>query len=153
LRIDIGPADWDSQDTPSVYTPVLGGLLLAIGYRVQDGPQLKVGKEHGMTHSITVVDHRGQEHVLNAEVGWKVMEIIREADLSIRAECGGCCACATCHVHVDGAWADKISGAEPDEEDLLEGLESRAAISRLSCQIEFTAALDGLKVTLTDDTL
>ena len=106
-----------------------------------------------MAHSIRVADHQGHEHVLSAEVGWKVMEIIREADLSIRAECGGCCACATCHVHIDGAWVDKISGAEPDEEDLLEGLDARAVTSRLSCQIEFTAALDGLKVTLTGDTL
>ena len=64
------------------------------------------------------------------------------------ALCGGCCSCATCHVVVDPAFADKLPKMSEDEDDLLESSDHRAETSRLSCQIPFTADLDGLHVTI-----
>jgi 2Fe-2S ferredoxin len=97
---------------------------------------------------IYVTDRKGVEHTLEARPGWSVMEIIREAGLPIEAACGGCCACATCHVYVDAAWRPALGTANPDESMMLdEAYEVRDA-SRLSCQVKFTAAMDGLKVTL-----
>ena len=97
---------------------------------------------------IFVTDPEGVEHALDATEGYQVMEIIRDAGLPIRAECGGCCACATCHVYVDPAWADRLPAQSEDEADMLDlGFDVRAN-SRLSCQIPFAEALDGLKVTL-----
>jgi len=101
---------------------------------------------------ILVVDHDGKEHKIEATDGWQVMEIIREADLPIKADCGGCCSCATCHVYVDEAWLPKLKDQEEEEIDMLDASMIVQDNSRLSCQIEFSPALDGLKVTLTEDT-
>ena len=101
--------------------------------------------------SITVIDRDGAEHVLEGTVGWKVMEIIRDAGLPIEAACGGACACATCHVYVDDAWFGKLGEKDEEETDMLDLAFDVADNSRLSCQIEFTDALDGLKVTLAPD--
>jgi ferredoxin len=57
---------------------------------------------------IIVTDHAGITHTLQAETGWRIMEIIRDWGVSIKAECGGCCLCATCHVYIDDAWIDKL---------------------------------------------
>ncbi len=100
---------------------------------------------------ILVTDTDGKQHELEATEGWKVMEIIREGGLPIRADCGGCCACATCHVYVDPAWMEKVGGVNEDEDALLDDSFIREDTSRLSCQIEFTPELDGLHVTLTSD--
>ena len=66
----------------------------------------------------------------------------------LRQRCGGCCSCATCHVYVDPAFADKLPAISADESDLLDSSDHRNATSRLSCQLPMTAALDGLKVTI-----
>lgn len=97
---------------------------------------------------IYVTDHKGQEHALEAIEGWRVMEIIREHGLPIKAECGGACACATCHVYVDEAWVDKIPAIRDDEEEMLDEAFDLQEGSRLSCQIIMGEELDGLKVTL-----
>jgi 2Fe-2S ferredoxin len=76
------------------------------------------------------------------------MEIIRENDLPVEAACGGCCACATCHVYVDAAWLDKLEAASDEEDRMLDEAYQVQENSRLSCQIPFAEALDGLKVTL-----
>ena len=79
--------------------------------------------------------------------GQTVMEAIRDNGFDeLLALCGGCCSCATCHVHVDPAFADKLPAMSEDEDDLLESSDHRNETSRLSCQIEFTSDLDGLKV-------
>jgi 2Fe-2S ferredoxin len=96
--------------------------------------------------SITVIDREGEEHVLDATPGWSVMEIIR--DLPIEAACGGCCACATCHVYVDEDWLPKLEPASDEEDRMLDEAYQVQENSRLSCQIAFAEALDGLKVTL-----
>lgn len=77
-----------------------------------------------------------------------VMSALRDADVPVRAECGGAMACATCHVHVDPAWIEKTGKARGEESDLLDMSDYRNDLSRLSCQIRMTPALDGLVVTL-----
>lgn len=98
--------------------------------------------------TITAVDREGEEHVVDATAGWSVMEIIREAGLPIEAACGGCCACATCHVYVEPEWLAKLEPASDEEDRMLDEAYQVQENSRLSCQISFTAALDGIKVTL-----
>lgn len=97
---------------------------------------------------IYVTDADGQEHALDAVPGWRVMEIIREHGLPIKAECGGACACATCHVIVDAAWVDKIPPMGEEEDYMLDEVFDRQENSRLSCQIIMSDELDGLKVRL-----
>jgi 2Fe-2S ferredoxin len=98
---------------------------------------------------ILVTDQQGVEHELEGLDGWRVMEVIRDWELNIKAECGGACSCATCHVWVDEAWIDKLPGPSEDEEDLLYSTMDQKPTSRLSCQILLNDDLDGLKVTLT----
>ena len=97
---------------------------------------------------IHVTDHHGQVHELEAVEGWRVMEIIREHGFEIEGLCGGACACATCHVTVDPDWAQKLNPANDDEEAMLDGLPRVEPTSRLSCQLIFSEALNGLSVSL-----
>lgn len=97
---------------------------------------------------IIVSDLNGEAHELEAVEGWRVMEIIREYGLPIKAECGGACSCATCHVYVDEAWIDKIPPMRIDEEEMLDEAFYVQENSRLSCQIILDETLDGLKVAL-----
>lgn len=97
--------------------------------------------------SLIVVDRKGVERAVTGEAGLSVMEVIRDNGFDeLLALCGGSCSCATCHVHVDPAWIAVVGGASEDENDLLDSSDHRADTSRLSCQITFTDALDGLKV-------
>jgi len=91
-------------------------------------------------------DRKGQEHIVEGNEGWTVMEALRDAGLPIAAECGGACACATCHVFVDEAWFEKTGGPSDMEEDMLDFAFDVRSSSRLSCQIKVTDALDGLIV-------
>ena len=96
---------------------------------------------------LNVVTREGKETQVEGAAGLSVMEVIRDNGFDeLLALCGGCCSCATCHVHVDPAFADKLPAMSEDEDDLLESSDHRVETSRLSCQIEFTDALDGLKV-------
>ena len=97
---------------------------------------------------ITYTDSAATSRTVDAEIGATVMETAIKNDISgIEAECGGACACATCHVYVDPDWWEKTGGPSPMEEDMLDfGYDVRPN-SRLSCQIKVTEALDGLKVT------
>ena len=99
--------------------------------------------------SITIVSRDGSEKTVDARNGWTVMETIRDAGFDeLLALCGGCCSCATCHVHVDDQWLDALPAVGPDEDDLLDSSSHRQPNSRLSCQIEVGPALDGLRVTI-----
>jgi len=98
-----------------------------------------------------VVDRDGLEHEIEARTGLKVMENLRELDYGVAAICGGMCSCATCHVYVDPAWVDRLPAAMSDERELLSELAHAEDNSRLSCQIEFTPALAGLRVTIAPD--
>lgn len=95
---------------------------------------------------IFVTDPDGVEHTLDAVEGWRVMEIIREHGLPIKAECGGACACATCHVYVEPQWLGQLPEMREEEEDMLDEAFDVQDNSRLSCQIIMDETLDGLKV-------
>jgi len=81
----------------------------------------------------------------------KVMETLRELDYGVAAICGGMCSCATCHVYVDPEWKSKLPAPMSDERELLSELSHHQENSRLSCQIEFTPDLAGLRVTIAPD--
>jgi len=98
---------------------------------------------------LIVVTREGETRTISGDTGLSVMEVIREAGIDeLLALCGGCCSCATCHVHVDPDYADKLPPMSDDENELLAISDDRNADSRLSCQIPFTAALDGMTVTI-----
>jgi 2Fe-2S ferredoxin len=101
---------------------------------------------------LIVVTRDGQEREVNGGDGLSVMEVIRESGIDeLLAICGGCCSCATCHVHVDPEFAAKLPPMSMDEDDLLDSSSDRDERSRLSCQIPFTPELDGLRVTIAEE--
>ncbi|HPQ50536.1 MAG: 2Fe-2S iron-sulfur cluster binding domain-containing protein [Alphaproteobacteria bacterium] len=101
-----------------------------------------------------VTDFEGVEHELEGLDGWRVMEIIRDYGLPMKAECGGACLCGTCHVYVSPEWQDKLYPKRDDEEDrLMEDAIGVEDNSRLSCQILMSDELDGLKVTMAPGSL
>ena len=96
---------------------------------------------------ITFIETDGTPHVVEAEPSMTVMEAAVKNNIrGIAAECGGACACATCHVYVDDAWRAATGQPEPMEEDMLDFAFDVREASRLSCQIKVTQALDGLVV-------
>jgi 2Fe-2S ferredoxin len=98
---------------------------------------------------LIVVTREGDESVFEGESGLSVMEVIRDNGVDeLLALCGGCCSCATCHVYVDEEFADQLPAMSEDENDLLDSSDHRTELSRLSCQIPFSDALDGIKVTI-----
>jgi 2Fe-2S ferredoxin len=101
---------------------------------------------------MSVVDRDGKEHEIEAKTGLKIMEVLRELDYGVAAICGGLCSCATCHVYVDEQWVSRLPKPQSDEQELLTELSDyRPATSRLSCQVDFTDALSGIKVTIAAD--
>jgi 2Fe-2S ferredoxin len=97
--------------------------------------------------NLTILGRDGRERTVAGKPGWTVMEHIRDAGFDeLLALCGGCCSCATCHVHVDPEWIGRLKPMQGDEDDLLDTSSWRQPNSRLSCQIEFDDALDGLRV-------
>jgi 2Fe-2S ferredoxin len=96
---------------------------------------------------ITYIEFNGTAHSVDVPPGQSVMEgAVRNGVPGIDADCGGNCACATCHVFVDEAWLDKVGAPLDGEKAMLEYVQGALANSRLSCQIAVTAALDGLVV-------
>jgi len=96
---------------------------------------------------ITYIEHDGTEHVVEVPEGLSVMEgAVKNAIPGIDADCGGACACSTCHVYVDPAWVDRLPKREPMEEDMLDFAYQPQDNSRLTCQIKVTSALEGLVV-------
>jgi 2Fe-2S ferredoxin len=101
-----------------------------------------------MDPKLIVTDRSGIDHELVGLNGWRVMEVIRDYGLPIKAECGGALQCATCHVYVDPAWLDKLPSKHADEDERLDDAFHVKPNSRLSCQILMSDDLDGLHVTL-----
>jgi 2Fe-2S ferredoxin len=97
---------------------------------------------------ITYIEHSGKSHTLEVPNGLTVMEGARDNNIpGIEADCGGACACSTCHVYVDPDWVAKLPARQAMEEDMLEfAYEPDAERSRLTCQLKVTDALDGLVV-------
>ena len=101
---------------------------------------------------LIVVNRAGEETAVDAADGLTVMEAIRDNGFDeLLALCGGCCSCATCHVHVDPAFKDRLPAMSEDEDDLLESSDHRDENSRLGCQVPLTADLDGLRVTIAQE--
>lgn len=97
---------------------------------------------------ITFIDAQGTSRTVAAEDGSTLMETaVRNAIPGIEAECGGACACATCHVYVDPEWQDRLPAPQSMEEDMLDFAYDVRPTSRLSCQIRIRPELDGLVVT------
>lgn len=98
---------------------------------------------------LVVVDRSGSEREIDVANGVSVMEAIRDSGFDeLLALCGGCCSCATCHVYVDPAFADKLAPISEDENDLLDSSDHRNETSRLSCQVQVSDAIEGLRVTI-----
>ncbi len=98
---------------------------------------------------ITYIEHDGKEHVIDVKTGLTVMEgAVKNNVPGIDADCGGACACATCHVYVDEAWLSKTGDKSAMEESMLDFAENVEGNSRLSCQIKVSDDLDGLVVRL-----
>ena len=97
------------------------------------------------------VNSEGKEKSIEAENGLSVMEIARDNDLEIEGTCGGSISCCTCHVIIDKDWFSIVGGPNPDEEDMLDLAVGLQPTSRLSCQIEVTNELDGLRMTIPEE--
>ena len=96
---------------------------------------------------ITYIEHNGKSHVIDVPNGLSVMEGAVQNNIpGIDADCGGSCACATCHVYVNEKWFDKLEKKEAAEEDMLDMASEPSKFSRLTCQITVTDDLDGLVV-------
>jgi len=97
---------------------------------------------------IRVTDRDGNKHELEGDSNSTLMEILRDAGFDIEAACGGCCACATCHVYINDKWLQKISSKDDDEESMLDQAFDVRNTSRLSCQISLSEELDGIELEL-----
>ena len=101
---------------------------------------------------ITYIEFTGEEHTIDVKPGQSVMEgAVKNNIPGIDADCGGACACATCHVYVDDAWSEKTGQQSAMEESMLDFAEAVKPNSRLSCQIKVTEALDGLIVRMPEN--
>ncbi len=98
---------------------------------------------------VTFIEADGTERVLDAEEGITLMEVaVQNNVVGIDADCGGACACATCHIYVDPAWTEKLGTADEVEDDMLDFAFEKKDNSRLGCQIKVTKDFDGLVVTV-----
>ncbi|WP_120075445.1 2Fe-2S iron-sulfur cluster-binding protein [Aurantiacibacter odishensis] len=103
-------------------------------------------------NTITVTMRSGDEVDLAFKPGLSLMEAIRDAGIDeVLALCGGCCSCATCHVHIDQEFADKLPPMSEDEDDLLDSSDHRDQTSRLSCQIPLSEELEGMRVRIAEE--
>ncbi|MCH7830654.1 MAG: 2Fe-2S iron-sulfur cluster binding domain-containing protein [Proteobacteria bacterium] len=101
---------------------------------------------------ITYITPDGVCHDVEVEIGYSIMEGAINNDIEgIVAECGGACACATCHSYIDDAWTDKLAEMDDMEDSMLDAAFERKPNSRLTCQIEVTDDLDGLIVHVADN--
>ena len=100
---------------------------------------------------ITAIDRDGTEYLLSGRERASLMEILKQGGLAVEALCSGCCQCATCHVFIDEDWIDKLPPRSDNEQATLEGEVDEENIrdnSRLSCQIKWNEALDGIRLTV-----
>jgi ferredoxin, 2Fe-2S len=99
-----------------------------------------------------VTDRDGMLHEVEGQLGVKLMETLREYEYGVTAICGGLCSCATCHIFIDPEWMPRLPAPQGDEKELLVELQNYdPERSRLSCQVDFTEALDGLPLTVAPD--
>ena len=101
-----------------------------------------------MMGTVFATDRDGTEHTLDAKSGHSLMEILRDAGLPVEAICGGQCICSTCHVYVDDGWSARLEPRGPAEQVMVEDSGHFLPTSRLSCQIDYSDALDGIRLKL-----
>lgn len=102
--------------------------------------------------TLNVTLRNGEERAIDGQAGWSIMEVLRNGGVDeILALCGGCCSCATCHVHIDPAAFAKLPAMSEDENDLLDSSVDRDPTSRLSCQVTFEPELDGLRIRVAEE--
>ena len=150
LAVGAGLSDASSRKNKSDALPARRRLL----YEAPHGPGRLtagagvLGDFFGSMTKVTFIDASGQSRTVEAQVGSTVMETaLRNAVPGIEAECGGACACATCHVYVAEEWTGKVGKPSQMEEDMLDFAFEVRPNSRLSCQIKVSEELDGLVVT------
>ena len=95
---------------------------------------------------IIITNRDGKKHEIDVDPNFTLMEAIRDKGFDIEASCGGCCACATCHVYIDDKWKTRVTKLNDDEESMLDLAFDVRDNSRLSCQIELSDELDGLEL-------
>ena len=95
---------------------------------------------------LIITDRSGKKSEIEYDSNFTLMETLRDKGYDIEASCGGCCACATCHVYIDEKWTNKLKNMDDDEESMLDQAFDVKNNSRLSCQIELSEELDGLEI-------
>ena len=95
---------------------------------------------------LIISDRQGKKSEIEFDTNFTLMENLRDNGYDIEASCGGCCACATCHVYIDEKWVNKLNKMDDDEESMLDQAFDVKNNSRLSCQINLSEELDGLKI-------
>ena len=95
---------------------------------------------------LIITDRLGEKREIQFDSNYTLMEILRDNGFEIEASCGGCCACATCHVYISDEWFNKLNLMDDDEQSMLDQAFDVKKNSRLACQIELSEELDGLKV-------
>ncbi len=100
---------------------------------------------------LIIKDRSGKKSEIQFDSQFTLMETLRDNGYEIEASCGGCCACATCHIYIDEKWKDKITPMDDDEESMLDQAFDVKSNSRLSCQINLSEELDGLEIEIAPD--
>ena len=95
---------------------------------------------------LIITDRSGKKSEIEYDSNFTLMEALRDNGYDIEASCGGCCACATCHVYIDEKWTNKLKNMDDDEESMLDQAFDVKNNSRLSCQIDLSEELDGLEI-------
>ena len=95
---------------------------------------------------LIITDRSGKKSEIEYDSNFTLMETLRDKGYDIEASCGGCCACATCHVYIDEKWINKLKNMDDDEESMLDQAFDVKKNSRLSCQIDLSEELDGLEI-------
>ena len=95
---------------------------------------------------LIITDRSGKKSEIEYDSNFTLMEILRDNGYDIEASCGGCCACATCHVYIDEKWTNKLKNMDDEEESMLDQAFDVKNNSRLSCQIDLSEELDGLEI-------
>jgi len=98
--------------------------------------------------TVFATDRDGTDHTIDTPPGATLMEVLRDAGLPIEAICGGQAICSTCHIYVDESWAAKLEPRNDTEQVMVEDSGHFQENSRLACQVDFDAELDGIKLTL-----
>ena len=95
---------------------------------------------------LIITDRSGKKSEIEYDSNFTLMETLRDKGYDIEASCGGCCACATCHVYIEEKWTNKLKNMDDDEESMLDQAFDVKKNSRLSCQIDLSEELDGLEI-------